>query len=127
MNLPSQRLELSLDPRVARYIFREFLLPERGVAGRRRRVPAARVSMPETSVHEQGNSIPGKDQVGLAWQSGMQAKAKSGAMQKSSNGQLGRGVLAANPGHHPASRGPIDDIHGVRPRATTFAWPVPDR
>lgn len=62
-------------------------------------------------MHKHDGVILGKHNVRLARQFGMQPEPQSGAVKEAAYGALRFRVLSANPGHHPASRGAIHNIH----------------
>jgi hypothetical protein len=78
------------------------------------------MTMPEATV-DKDHGVPAReDDIGMAGQVGsVKREPESCPMQEGSDPALGGCVLAANPGHHPASGCPVNDVgHGqAAPRA----------
>jgi hypothetical protein len=67
--------------------------------------------MPETSVNKDCDSMLRQDQIWPSWKIlFVQPETKSLPMKKSSQGKLGRRVLAAYGGHDPRTSQFVDDI-----------------
>lgn len=100
---PARRRKRLILPPVPLDVLFELVAPER--------LPAlwpakqvAVVAMPETAMHEHHGIPACENEVGLAGQVfAVQAEAESAPVQRGSDYQLGFGVLALDPCHHPAS------------------------
>jgi hypothetical protein len=68
------------------------------------------MSMPETTMHEDHGLASGEDKVGATGQIARQPVSKPGAMKSTANGKFRLRIATANPGHHPAARGLVDDV-----------------
>ena len=69
--------------------------------------------VPEAPVHEHSGAVLRKQQVGLPDQGRMKSESQAGLVEVSPESELRLGVLTPDPGHHPASGFPIDDVrHG---------------
>jgi hypothetical protein len=76
------------------------------------RKSAVRMSMPKTSMHEYGNSMPAKHDVGTSRQiASMESKSQSRSVQQLSHDGFGARVLSTYPRHHPTSCRPVYYIH----------------
>ena len=63
---------------------------------------AARMAMPETTVHEQGNAPPRKHQVRGAWKiPAMKPEPQPQSVRSSPDADFRRRVLSADPRHQP--------------------------
>ena len=71
----------------------------------------AAVPMPKTSVHEDHGPVLWQDNIRLAEQTlRMQPESKPHRMKASPYHEFGLGVLAPDPGHHPASSLLVDYV-----------------
>lgn len=66
-------------------------------------------AMPEAAVHEHRDTGAWKNQVGLAWQVGVEAESYPGAPQCLAQPHLWLGARAFDPGHQPAALGLLRD------------------
>ncbi len=112
---PSCRFKRVSRPPVSPDVGRELLFPELTARGRRRRIPATGMAMPEAAMHEHGETSSGKHQVGLPRKRAvMQDISESRGMQIAPHHHLRLGVLAADRGHHPAACYRIDYVCHAR-------------
>jgi hypothetical protein len=73
------------------------------------------VLVPKTSVYEQDGLMPRQDNVRLAWKIfAVETKTETQAMQRSSDGNLRRRVLATDFGHQGAARFPRENVHALK-------------
>jgi hypothetical protein len=95
---------------IASLIFRDLIEPEiRPCLGHFE--IAAIMPMPKAAMDEDGRPMLWKHQVGLPWQvNDMNAKSETLSMQGFTDEDLRGGIFAPDPGHHPGSRGSINDI-----------------
>ncbi len=102
---------------IACHVFAELSIPEATVRGGGISKTAPRVAVPEAAFDFNDRPIATENEVGSPWQPlDVKTESQSCAMQIPADNQLGPRILAANAGHHPASRGPADDVGQVLPR-----------
>jgi hypothetical protein len=69
------------------------------------------VHVPETAVHEDRDTVSRKDDVWRSWQiAPVQPETVAHGEQSASHDHFRFGIFASNPGHHPASDLPGDNI-----------------
>ena len=96
---------------IAHDVARELVQPEFPSFRRRRRVPTERMAMPEASMHEDRDTVSGKNQVRTTWKAPVvKSKTQPCRMQVSPDPKLRKGVLAADARHHSGSCLTVDDI-----------------
>lgn len=102
---------------VSRHILVKFLHPATLILSWRGRIPASRMSVPETSMHKYRQVIFGQYNIWTAWQFlVMQPISKSSRMQKSSHQHFWFGIFTSNSSHHARSRICVDYIcHSWKP------------
>lgn len=71
---------------------------------------ATGVPVPETAVHENGDSMLREDKIGFAGQGGMQTEAQAFPVKHAPHFEFRTGVTSADRRHHAASRFAIDHI-----------------
>lgn len=96
---------------VAGLITRDLLLPEICSGTRKPEEVAIIVAMPETTVDKNRSSILGQDDIGTTGQVfSVKAEPEALAVQQLSYDNFGLCILAADAGHHPASRLLVDNV-----------------